>query len=578
MLHTGRPEIKANSAATIAQHYRPGARPESGYFKIPCPAHQGEGENLHLADAPDGGLILKCWSASCTFNQIIQALQADGLAVERRWNYPNGKVVRRWDRPGAKKEIKSPGGYHRVPLLITNDSPGALIVIVEGESDRDAVLSAGLQDVAAATFVGGSKVASRSDYSAVKGRMVAIWADHDREGAAAAIAVAQACQAASAASVETMPLVGPPDSGCGAADLTPDAVGVFIAGRKPWAGPGPEQAGEGVDLPPDDDGQPQAFHLVWRDMADVVDLPPVNWIIPGVLAEASVCMLTGATKAGKTLFVLALLKAATTGLPFLGYTIPTMHGWYLTEMTDYVLKAQLGIIDWMPPRGLFPTAYKNEQDFLEMTPRALADGLLWDYDAALTSDRAPKLIIIDTLGRWLRGFDFNDYSQVTSATEPLLQAASELKRDGVSFLLLHHQRKSGGRGTDGSLGSQALSGSVDTHCGLTLKSVDSEIRALSIQSRLGLGDLGSYVEIELALPAGEYRVVAGESENVAAAVVEYLTDHPDGASPKAMREALEIEEKAHIRPEDAIAEPLTPQSPTGALRSLPWAACYRHLA
>ena len=51
MLHTGRPEIKANSAATIAQHYRPGARPESGYFKIPCPAHQGEGENLHLADA-----------------------------------------------------------------------------------------------------------------------------------------------------------------------------------------------------------------------------------------------------------------------------------------------------------------------------------------------------------------------------------------------------------------------------------------------------------------------------------------------------------------------------------------------
>ena len=254
-------------------------------------------------------------------------------------------------------------------------------------------------------------------------------------------------------------------------------------------------------------------------------------------------MLTGATKAGKTLFVLALLKAATTGLPFLGYTIPTMRGWYLTEMTDYVLKAQLGIIDWMPPRGLFPTAYKNEQDFQEMTPRALADGLLWDYDAALTAGRPPKIICIDTLGRWLRGFDFNDYTQVTAATEPLLMAASELKRDGCMFLLLHHQRKGGGRGTDGSLGSQALSGSVDSHVGLTLKSVDSEIRALSIQSRLGLGDLGSYVEIELALPAGEYRLVARESADLEAAVVDYLTDHPDGASPKAIREALEIEDR-----------------------------------
>ena len=85
--------------------------------------------------------------------------------------------------------------------------------------------------------------------------------------------------------------------------------------------------------------------------------------------------------------------------------------------------------------------------------------------------------------------------------------------------------------------------SVDTHCGLTLKSVDSEIRALSIQSRLGLGDLGGYVEIELALPTGEYRLVARESEDLEAAVVDYLTDHPDGASPKAIREALEIDDR-----------------------------------
>ena len=109
-----------------------------------------------------------------------------------------------------------------------------------------------------------------------------------------------------------------------------------------------------------------------------------------------------------------------------------------------------------------------------MSPQALADALLWDYESAVDAGIPPKLVCFDTLGRWLRGFDFNDYSQVNAATEPLLRVASELKDDGCIVLLLHHQRKGGGRGTDGSLGSQALSGAVDTHCGLTIKSADSE--------------------------------------------------------------------------------------------------------
>ena len=33
-----------HSAESIAHHYRPGVRPESGYFKIPCPAHRGDGK------------------------------------------------------------------------------------------------------------------------------------------------------------------------------------------------------------------------------------------------------------------------------------------------------------------------------------------------------------------------------------------------------------------------------------------------------------------------------------------------------------------------------------------------------
>ena len=133
-----------HNAESIAHHYRPGAGAESGYFQIPCPAHKGDDNNLHLTDAQDGGLILRCWSTGCTYNEVLAAFQEDGLAIKRAWTYPNGKVVNRIDRAGSK-DIKSTGTTKGVELLITNDSPDALIVITEGESDRDAVLSAGLR-------------------------------------------------------------------------------------------------------------------------------------------------------------------------------------------------------------------------------------------------------------------------------------------------------------------------------------------------------------------------------------------------------------------------------------------------
>ena len=169
-----------HNAESIAHHYRPGVRAESGYFKIPCPAHHGTDNNLHLADGQDGGLILRCWSTGCTYNDILKAFLSDGLTIERSHFYSNGKTVKRTDRPGLPKQISGEGSTKNVPLLISNDSPDALIVVCEGESDRDAVLSADLPNVAAACFVGGAKMAGDADYAAVKGRRVAIWPDHDQ--------------------------------------------------------------------------------------------------------------------------------------------------------------------------------------------------------------------------------------------------------------------------------------------------------------------------------------------------------------------------------------------------------------
>ena len=91
------PEFYHNAEA-IAGFYRPGARPEGGWFKIPCPAHGGTDNNLHLGDAPDGGLVIKCWSAGCTFNDILRAFQVDGPS---RQAGQGGQVMEQKETPAA---------------------------------------------------------------------------------------------------------------------------------------------------------------------------------------------------------------------------------------------------------------------------------------------------------------------------------------------------------------------------------------------------------------------------------------------------------------------------------------------
>ena len=108
-------------------------------------------------------------------------------------------------------------------MLIRGDGPDFLIVITEGESDADAVLASEMAEVAAACFPGGADNAGSADYSAVKGRRVAIWTDHDAKGTTAQQEAAKAAAKAGAASVELVPMAGKEGDGQGAANCPPDA-------------------------------------------------------------------------------------------------------------------------------------------------------------------------------------------------------------------------------------------------------------------------------------------------------------------------------------------------------------------
>ena len=256
------------------------------------------------------------------------------------------------------------------------------------------------------------------------------------------------------------------------------------------------------------------FKLEWSDASYALQLPEVEWLVPGMLAARSLALLTGTTKAGKSLLLLGLLKASQGGTNFLGYSIPRLRSWMLTEASDYALAAQMRMMNMTPAEDALPVCYYAAQEIIRMTPQAFTDALLRDYEVAYHKDEAPHLIAIDTLGRWLRLGDWNDYATVTAATAPLLTAAKEMRNGGTSVILVHHARKSGGEGAEASLGSQAIAGAVDSVLTLKLRNGgEAERRTLRIQSRFGLNDkLGDSVDLELTLPTGEYRQVDASND------------------------------------------------------------------
>ena len=102
-----------------------------------------------------------------------------------------------------------------------------------------------------------------------------------------------------------MKYVGDPESKQGAADLNP--VGIELHLRedqlREWLG--------------------QSFRLVWVDLAESTrDLPPTEWLVPGLITVGESTLLVGAPKAGKTLLILDLIRAITQTGKFLGLDVP----------------------------------------------------------------------------------------------------------------------------------------------------------------------------------------------------------------------------------------------------------------
>jgi calcineurin-like phosphoesterase family protein len=192
---------------------------------------------------------------------------------------------------------------YRLPELLR--FPDATVFVCEGEKDADRVASLGH----CATTVASGKWAD-SCVQALAGRDIIVLQDNDEAGEKKALAAAQALHGVA----KTIRIVLPPDLPPGGdvsdwLDADPRRDGEMLArvcmDAPEWTPVATSEANNGDPLP-----------LIKSSKEFVAGFVPPDYLVDGLLQEAFLYSLTGATGAGKTAITLRLAASVALGVVF----------------------------------------------------------------------------------------------------------------------------------------------------------------------------------------------------------------------------------------------------------------------
>ena len=179
-----------------------------------------------------------------------------------------------------------------------------------------------------------------------------------------------------------------------------------------------------------------------------MEFPDPEWVAEGIIPEG-LTILAGKQKVGKSFFTLELATAVSTGTPFLGEFACKKRGvlYVSLEENKKNIADRLNTIKGLPSADLnviFDTAKPN----LGAIPGYI--------------ERFPNtgLIVIDTLGNFLKQFNMNDYGESLEAVHAIKTLCDECT---VSILANHHTRKMVADDfVDSVSGSNAITATADT--------------------------------------------------------------------------------------------------------------------
>ncbi|MGQ9553596.1 MAG: AAA family ATPase, partial [Anaerolineae bacterium] len=241
--------------------------------------------------------------------------------------------------------------------------------------------------------------------------------------------------------------------------------------------------------------------------------PEVDWLARPWVATGAITEVDGMVKlAGKTTWVMHLVRAVLDGKPFLAEPTRKTAVVYLSEQTGPSLRQALARAGLLDRDDLVLLRWHDTiaVPWPEVVSAAVAEA----------SRRGAALLVVDVLSQFagLSGDAENNAGAAQEALAPLQQAAGR----GLAVVIVRHERKGGGEVGEAARGSSAFGGGVDIIISIRRHQGETRpaIRVLHTLSRFD--ETPNELVIELT-PAG-YVVVGSEAAFAVAEAKEAILD------------------------------------------------------
>ena len=331
--------------------------------------------------------------------------------------------------------------YNLDKIMLNKDAP---IFIVEGEKCAD-MLTQQL-GLVATTNHGGSKNWKPDINQYFVGRNVVVLPDNDEAGQAHAdVVVSQLYGKAKA--IKRIDLPGLPDKG--------DVVDWIRAGNGPSQLMDLVKAQPAIEAEPEP-AQPEELQDIYPlyDEAYLMSMPPVEWMIDGILTKHGFAVMYGQPGTGKSFIAIDMALCMAHGLPWHGRdtkagTVLYIAGEGVGGLGKRVKAHKLhNEIEGNGSLKVLPIAVDMvDPESVEKLIRTI-DGLNTEFSC----------LVIDTVARSMTG-------EENSATDmsAFVRGCDAIKHHtGCGLLAIHHAGKDASRGMNSMRGSSALAGAADT--------------------------------------------------------------------------------------------------------------------